>query len=213
MYSLLAARYRSVIAIHLSGRLSGTLEASRQAAARAAGREGLRIDVVDSRHLSGSLGLIVLRAAELAASGFSHDGIMRALPALCSGATNLVSVRTLKYMVRGGRVSPLGGLLAKVLNLKPIVSVDAEGKSVLYGKAFSVRANEDRIIKMALESNARAPFTRWAVVHAAAPAAARAFADRMAAALGSRPEFIHPISAVVGMNAGRGAVSFVSVSG
>jgi fatty acid-binding protein DegV len=33
----------------------------------------------------------------------------------------LVDVATLKYMVRGGRVSPLKGLFAKILNLKPII--------------------------------------------------------------------------------------------
>lgn len=213
MYANLSSHYKSVIAIHLSGELSGTCSVSRQAAAKIAEAEGIRADAFDSRHLSGSLGLIVVKAASMAAAGASHDQILAALPALSAGAENLVSVRTLRYMVRGGRVSPLRGWLAKALNLKPIVSVDNNGKSVLYGKAFSVKANEDKIIAMAKAIHANAPIRSWAVVHAAAPAAAAAFAARMARALGSEPDYICPISAIVGMNAGRGAVSFVCLSG
>lgn len=212
-YATLASHYRSVIAIHLASTMSGTYEASRREAERVAASEGVRIDVFDSRHLSGSLGLIVLEAARMAESGSSHEQIMEALPRLSAAAENLVSVRTLRYMVLGGRVSPLKGLMARVMNLKPIVSVDKQGKSVLYGKAFSIKANEKKILDMAKGYAERSPLASWAVVHAHAEADARAFARKASAVLGSEPAYMCEISSIIAMNSGRGAVSFVCVKG
>jgi fatty acid-binding protein DegV len=49
-------------------------------------------------------------------------------------------------MVRGGRVSPLKGLLANLLNLNPIVSMDADGNSMVFGKTFSQKANMKKVM-------------------------------------------------------------------
>lgn len=217
LYRSLLSHYEGVVSIHVAGALSGTVETARAAAA--AFPES-RVRVVDSRHLSGSLGLLVLRAAEQL-----EDPATAALPAAAAldrlealldtwagKAENLVSVRSLRFMVRGGRVSPLGGVLAKVLNLKPIVSVDRTGKSRLYGASLSTRANLKRITRMVQERHAREPLRSWAVVHAHAPAEAQALARRLEALLGLAPLHVSEISAVVGMNAGRGAVSVVAMS-
>jgi DegV family protein with EDD domain len=218
LYKSLLSHYDRVVAIHLSGKLSGTFEAARAAAASV---DPSRISVIDSRHLSGSLGLVVLRAAEYLEArggeaglrpGELADALVAELPAWSRKARILVSVRTLKFMVRGGRVSPLGGVLAKVLNLKPIVSVDAEGASKLHGAAFSIRANLRRIVAMVEAQHAREPLLAWAVVHAHSPEEARLLAARLEAKLGFPPVHVSEISAVVGMNAGRGALSVVVIS-
>jgi len=209
LYRTLLSHYDSVVAIHVSGKLSGTLEASRRAA-RAV--DPARIHVADSRHVSGSLGLIVLRAAEHLEAGGDAASLLALLPEWSRKARNLVSVRSLRYMVRGGRVSPLGGVLAKLLNLKPIVSTDESGASKLYGAAFSVRANLGRIVRMTLERHASEPLRQYAVVHAHAEAEAKALAARLERELGFPPLHVSEISAVVGMNAGRGALSVVSMA-
>jgi fatty acid-binding protein DegV len=59
----------------------------------------------------------------------------------------LVSVRTLKYLVRGGRVSRVKGWIARILNINPIVSLDNEGKTILFDKAFSQKANMKKVMK------------------------------------------------------------------
>lgn len=217
LYRGLLSHYDAVVSIHVAGALSGTVETARAAAAAI---PGSRVRVVDSRHLSGSLGLLVLRAAEYleapATGGLgleaTLDGLVKGLDAWSGKAENLVSVRSLRFMVRGGRVSPLGGVLAKVLNLKPIVSVDKTGKSRLYGASLSTRTNLKRITRMIQDRHAREPLRSWAVVHAHAPAEAQALAARLEALLGLPPLHVSEISAVVGMNAGRGAVSVVAMS-
>jgi uncharacterized protein len=213
LYSFLLEHYESVIAIHLSSVLSGTFNVSFQEMKRIAdeGNNKDRISVIDSKQLSGSLGLIVMRAAEAIAGGARRDEVEKSLETWIPKADNFVSVTSLKYMVRGGRVSPLKGLMAKILNLKPIVSVDDEGRSELYGKAFSRKANRKKIIAMVEKIHVQNPLKYYAVVHAHASADAEAFIDQLKEIIGFPPAYTMDISPVVGLNAGLGAVSVVTM--
>jgi DegV family protein with EDD domain len=210
LFAHLSTYYEGIVAIHTSGQLSGTVAASARAAATLPGGE--RISVVDSRHLSASLGLIVLRAAEAVAAGASRDQVVRDLETYARKAEILVSVRTLRYMVSGGRVKPVAGALGKVLNLKPIVSLDAEGRSILYGRAFSVRRNVEKIVEMIVRRHAESPLRCYAVVHGHDPVAADHLSARLERALGLPPLFVEEISAVVALNAGRGAVAVATMA-
>jgi len=207
-FSFLSSYYDSVVAIHLSSRLSGTYETSLREAAKFPGK---KITVIDSRHLSGSLGLIVLRAARAIEQGLSHEEVVAEVMASRHKSEIFVGVPTLKYMVRGGRVSPLKGIAARLLNLKPIVSMDKEGRSVLYGKAFSLNANKKRIVRMVKDMEALGPLSDFAVVHGSAPEAARALAGELELALGKPATYVMSISPVVGLNAGPGTVAAVAI--
>lgn len=210
LYGELLERYKNIISIHTSSRLSGTFETAVRAARSV---DSDRIKLIDSRHLSGSLGLIVVRTAiELENHPDSIDSVLEKLPEWCDKAENLVSVRTLDFMVKGGRVSRAGGAIASFLNLKPIVSVDKSGASKLYGNAFSVAGNLRKIQKMVENFNTKSPLLWYAIVHAQEPAGAMDMARRLERILGFPPLYIDEISAVVGLNAGRGAVSVVTMA-
>lgn len=204
LYRSLAASYDSIISVHLADALSGTYNAACQAAAKVT---EAKISVIDSRTLSTSLGLIVLNTAREIMNGTPHDEIVRQIETWIQKAKILVSVQTLKYMVRGGRVSPLKGKIASWLNLKPIVSLDAEGRSILTGKAFSTRSNLHKIIKMIAELNAQQKVRAYALGHANASDEAAAFADQIQKILGFMPSFIIEIAPVIGVHAGVGALS------
>jgi hypothetical protein len=211
LYSYLGSHYDSIVAIHLAACLSGTCESSRREAAKAR-QAGADVRVLDSRHLSGSLGLVVLRAAQAAEAGMAASEIEEKLPQWSAKARILVSVTSLRYMVKGGRVSPLKGFAARVLNLKPIVSVDETGKSILYGKSFSEEANLRNIIRMVAEQHRKQPLRCYAIGHSNAPQKAEAFAVRLEKELGFPPLYVTQISSVVALNAGPGAVSVVTMS-
>ena len=210
LFSYLSTYYDSIIAIHTSGQLSGTAAAGARAAA--ALPCAAKISVLDSHHLSASLGLIVLRAAEAVAAGRSRDEIVDEIETYARKADILVSVRTLKYMVRGGRVRPVAGALGRALNLKPIVSLDADGKSILYGKAFSVNRNVRKIVEMVARKHAESPLRCYAVVHGHDLDAASDLAARLERALGFPPLFVEEISPIVALNAGRGAVAVATMA-
>jgi DegV family protein with EDD domain len=206
LYSFLTTYYESVIAIHVSGKLSGTCALSAKEAARLPGK---RIAVIDSRNNSGSQALIVLRAAELIAEGRSHDEVAAAVRGFIPKARILVAVPTLRYMVKGGRVSPLKGALAGLLNLKPVVSLDEEGGSKLYGQAFSMRGSMRRILALARDFVGNEGLRYYAVVHAGNGAAAATFAERLEEALGKPPLFIQEISPIIALNAGKNTLAVV----
>jgi uncharacterized protein len=206
LYSFLTTYYESVIAIHVSGKLSGTFALSAKEAARFPDK---RITVIDSRNNSGSQALIVLRAAELIAAGKSHDEVAEAARLFIPKARILVAVPTLRYMVKGGRVSPLKGAMAGLLNLKPVVSLDEEGGSKLYGKAFSVRGSLKRIMALTREFVGSDELRGYAVVHAGNGAGAAAFAARLEEELGKPPLFIQEISSIIALNAGKNTLAVV----
>jgi DegV family protein with EDD domain len=209
LFAYLATYYDSIIAIHLSSALSGTASTSARAAEALAGEK--RISVIDSRQVSGSLGLVVLRAVEAIETGLSHEEIVAEAESWARKAEILVSVRTLRYMVRGGRVKPVAGALGKALNLKPIISLDADGAAIRYGKAFSVRRNVEKIVEMVARRHEERSLRCYALVHGHDPGAASDLADRLEGELGFPPLYIEEISPVIALNAGRGAVAVVTM--
>jgi uncharacterized protein len=206
LYSFLSTYYESIIAIHVSGRLSGTYSLSAKEAALFPAK---RISVIDSKNDSGSQALIVLRAAELIAAGKSHDEVVAAIEGFIPKARILVSVPTLKYMVKGGRVSPFKGAVAGLLSLKPIVSLDEEGGSKICGKTFSKRRNLQRIIELAREFIGKDELRHYGLVHAGNVDDAEAFADLIGEALGKKPLFIQEVSPIIALNAGKGTLALV----
>jgi DegV family protein with EDD domain len=207
LYSRLASHYDSIISIHLSDKLSGTFNSSVLAAKSVSGEFNKPITVLNSRNLSGALGLIILRTAHAIESGLPHDRIVQMAEKWIDDARILVSVRTLKYMVRGGRVSSARGLIARILNINPIVTLDETGKAVVFDKAFSQRANMEKVIKHIRSSGTGKKIWNYIVLHANNNDAAGWFSEKMEILTGKKPVSICNISPVIGANAGVGAAS------
>jgi DegV family protein with EDD domain len=135
------------------------------------------------------------------------DEILQSIDSWCKKATILTDVNTLKYMVRGGRVSPMKGAVARLLNLKPIVTLDASGAGAAYGKSFSRAGNMKKIITSIEEMMLSSRIREYAIVHAQAPQRAAEYAEKLTAILGKKPAYITPLSPVVGVHNGPGTVA------
>lgn len=205
IYSKLLEIYDSVIAIHLSDKLSGTFNASYQAASGLGMPE--RVSVINSRNLCVSLGLIVLEAASALGNGCDHREVVRIVNTSLERAFIYVSLADLKYMVRGGRISPMKGHIARFLNLKPVISVDKEGKGIHCGKVCGRNANLSRIRDLFMRHWVEGKVSRYAVVHAGAEAEAAEFAEKLFELTGKRVEYIMEISPVIGINSGPGSLA------
>ncbi|RTE11379.1 DegV family protein [Paenibacillus whitsoniae] len=204
LYEQLLHHYDHVISIHLAKPLSGTFDACRQAASLI---NADRIHVIDSRTLSGAYGLLVLQTAEAIKAGKSVDDVRQSLLTAIPRSEILVSVPTLEHMIRGGRVSPMQGLLAKWLRMKPIVSLNHEGKSKLYGKTLFQRSNLRKMLKHLANLHARNPIEQYVVLHAEAEVESRTCVEAMTRLTGRAPVYVTSVSPVIGLNAGKGAVS------
>jgi DegV family protein with EDD domain len=207
LYSHLATHYDSIIAIHLSDKLSGTFNSSQKAAREISKEFNKPISVIDSRSISGALGLVILRTAEAIAAGYSHDQVVSMAERWTKRAHIFVSVRTIKYLVRSGRVSMVRGLLARMLNVNPVVSIDGSGKAILLDKTFSQKANMLRIMKHVTKINHGEKIWNYIVLHANNTEAADWYSTRMEMLTDKKPAFVVNISPVLGAHAGTGAAA------
>lgn len=195
--------YEEVIAVHISQKLSGIYQSS---AGYAAQRQDSRLSVVDTRHLAVSQSLIVLRIARAIEDGWSREQILRSVDSWIANTHIYTDINTLKYMVRGGRVPPLTGLVAAILNLKPVVSLDKDGKALPIGKSFSRSSNMRKILAIIKAQSRSRKLWDYAIVHADAEERAHQYALELSRILGKQPAYIMPLSPVVGVHNGIGAV-------
>ncbi|MFN8206842.1 MAG: DegV family protein [Bacteroidales bacterium] len=207
LYTQLSAGYDSIIAIHLTDKFSGTCFNSKKAAKTVSAELNKPISVINSKNLSGGLGLIVLRAAQAIEAGHSHDEIVAMTEQWVSNTEIYVSVKTLKYMVRGGRVSHLKGLIAKIMNVNPIVSMDKDGTSYVFGKTYSQQSNMEKVMAHLHSTGKGRKIWNFIVLHAQNEQAAAWYATRMKEFTGREPVATVNISPVIGANAGIGTAS------
>ncbi len=202
-YSYLLDHYDSILSLHLSGELSGTHQTAVKAAEDF---DEERISVVDSQQLSTSLGLVVQELAGELEGEPDLDDLTERAKELSDRSRILVSVRNLKYMVRGGRVSKLKGFLARILNFKPIISVE-NGESELHGKPILRSTNYRQILDMMGEADKEEGIKKYALGHVSAPEEASELAGMIEDELGLEPDYSMDISPLIGSHAGIGAVS------
>ncbi len=122
----LFSKYRDddIIAFSISGEMS-TSNNVMHIAAKEAGCGSVHI--IDSRNLSTGIGLLVLKAADMAAEGMGADEIAAEIERLRPRVRASFVIDTLTYLQRGGRCSPLTALAANLLSLKPKIVVE-DGK-------------------------------------------------------------------------------------
>lgn len=115
-------RGMDLVCFAISGEMSTSANVMRLAAAELGAED--RVFVVDSRNLSTGIGLLVLRAAELAKEGKTGAEIKSEMLSLIPLVRASFVVDTLVYLYRGGRCSGLSALVGGALNLHPKIEVN-----------------------------------------------------------------------------------------
>jgi len=205
LYSHLASHYDSIIAVHLSDKLSGTFNSSQKAALAISKEFNKPISVINSRNLSGALGLIILRAAQAIELGFSHQQIVEMSEKWVKNTRIFVSVRDIKYLIRGGRLSAAKGLIARILNINPIVSIDESGKAIVFDKAFNQKVNMEKVMGHIRNLMGKKTVWNYIVLHANNNEAAQWYSEKMENLTNKKPVSVVNISPIIGANAGIGA--------
>jgi DegV family protein with EDD domain len=121
VYRRLAATDPDILSVHIASALSGTYNSAVAAADLV---PEAKITVWDSRLVSGPLGWMLEAAARCAKLGWSKDRTLALLQELQPETYFIFTVPSLKYLIHGGRISHLKGLLATALGIKPIIGVD-----------------------------------------------------------------------------------------
>ncbi len=82
-----------------------------------------RIFTIDSRCHSAGFGLITLHAATLIEKGLPVEDVVERTKALARRAHSFVTVSSLEYLKRGGRLSPMRAAIGNLINARPIISL------------------------------------------------------------------------------------------
>lgn len=205
-YNYLSSYYDSIIGIHISEKMSGTFSNSRKAAWAIQERQVKNIAVFSSNKVSVALGLQVLRAAEAIGNGGSFEDIRTHMSDWVRKTHLFVNTPTLKYLVRGGRVSLIKGFFGKLLKVQPIIVVSDEGKAELWGKPTSTEHAKRMVLDETIRLINGRKLWGYAIAHAQNPEGAEWYATEMEAITGMKPKFISAASPVLGTHVGPGVV-------
>lgn len=204
LYAFLLSHYDSIISIHLPEAASGTYQNALSAAKEFPDR---KISVIDGKSLSIGFGFIAERAARLIAAGKSHDEVVKSVCNYSRLTQMFVSIPSLKYLMRSGRVSKAKGILANILHLKPILNLDARGMPRHYSKSFSDWGAVKKIFKLAIRFVENKKAVRFTVAHANDLTKAEYLVRRLKEKFGDIPIPVLPVSPVLGAHAGNGAAA------
>jgi DegV family protein with EDD domain len=126
LYRKLADKSKDILSIHISSGLSGTINSARTGGEQV--KEGANIHFWDTLTLSGGERFQVLAAALAAKAGWAMQAIQERLTKIREKTEVIYTLDTLEYLARGGRIGRVKALAGALLNLKPIIRVDADGK-------------------------------------------------------------------------------------
>ena len=140
---------QDVIYVAMSSGISGSCNSAR------IGAELLReqyperiIAVIDTRGAALGEGIIALRAAELRDQGVDTAEAVSILEEHVEKMFNVFTVDDLMHLRRGGRLSNLSAIMGTVLNIKPLLKGNEEGKIVAFGKLRGRRKSIDALAAM-----------------------------------------------------------------
>jgi uncharacterized protein len=192
-----------VVAVLLGSNLSGT-HASAQAAIRAGELQGVHL--VDTRSASFGVGLLALRGAELAEAGWPAARIAAELTRIRSQTGMLLTVDRYDNLLRSGRISRGKAWLAGMLDVKPILSFDSEGKVVPIERVRGRENVEGRILALLDERLTPRPRRlRFGIAHADAPETAQRMRSALVEKYAPQDCFVTLATGVLGTHVGPGA--------
>ena len=163
LYRNVAKKDPDILSIHISGGLSGTINSARVGASMV---PEAKVTFWDSRTLSAALGWQVEAAARMIVKGFRMDRILERLTQIRDQVDGMFTIKEMKYLIHGGRVSHLKGLLAQVLNIKPVIGVDhTTGMYTNAAQDMTFKRAMSRMINLDKERYANMGPLRAQIVH------------------------------------------------
>lgn len=130
----LLKEYDDIVHIPMSSGLSSSCQTALTFAEDYDGR----VQVVNNQRISVTQRQSVLDAAELAKRGKNASEIKKILEDTKYDSSIYIMVDTLKYLKKGGRVTPTAAAFAEILNLKPVLQIQGD-KLDAYSKARGVK--------------------------------------------------------------------------
>ena len=199
--------------VSMSSGISGSYASSKIAANQLAEEFPERKSLtVDTYSASLAEGIVVMRAVECRKEGLSIDETYQILRALRHRIAQIFTVGDLRYLKRTGRLSNLEAAVGTVLQIKPLLKGDPQGKIVCFAK---VRGRQRAIEEMAkrYEELVVSPETQTVCIsHADCEADAQILASMLRRSKAPKDILIVDYEPVTGSHVGPGALALFFVS-
>jgi fatty acid kinase fatty acid binding subunit len=144
VYTALAKDAEAIVSIHLPTKVSGTYNAALQGIEIS--KPKCQVHVFDSLSVSAGLGLISVAAAEVANRGGKVAEVLEETKKAISMTQMRGLLDTLKYLLKGGRITKSKALVGTLLNVKPILKMQ-NGELVQAGMARSYARGIDQVFQ------------------------------------------------------------------
>ena len=204
IYRGLAKIDPDILSIHISSGLSGTINSARLGAAMV---PEARITIIDSKTLSLSLGWQVQAAAKALKAGWLLGDVLKLVDTIRAGTDTIFTLADLKYLIHGGRISHIKGLMGSVLNIKPVISVAKEdGKYYPQAQEFTFKKAVHKIADLTLAKYPAGSALRVQIVHGDNLAGVELLKERMSQYFDCHFEDVLPVAPILGAHTGPSVV-------
>ena len=173
-----------------------------------------KVQVVDNHAISVTLKESVLDALKLAKKGFDAKQVKEALEDNKKNSSIYIMVSTLKYLKKGGRITPAAAAIGTLLKIKPVLQIQG-GKLDQFAKVLNEKAARNKMIE-AVKKDFETRFKdfvkkgrmRLYIAHTNCQEKAQAFAEEVRKAIPNVPlTYIDPLSLSVACHIGDGALA------
>ena len=207
LYKELAQEDPDILSIHISSGLSGTFDVAAKAAEEV---DNARITLIDTKSLSAEMGWQIEAAIRAVKAGWAKEKILALTQAVKEKSEMIFTLPDLSYLIHGGRISHLKGLLASLLGIKPIIRVDkTTGKYADLSKQRTFKRAIEGLANYAVSKFGEGSHLRVQIGHAGNPDAATQLREKMEALFKCDWLPDCSISPVLGAHTGRGLIGMV----
>ncbi len=140
--------YNQIIIPVISSGLSGTYNAIKIVCD---GFDYIKTAVIDTKNIGLGSGFFAIYAAQLVEKKLSFEEIKNKLESKISSSHFNFSLETLHYLIKGGRIGRVEGVLGSLLQIKPIISCDKEGIYYTVQKVRGRKQSVNRLIEIVQE--------------------------------------------------------------
>lgn len=124
VYQQLSKNDPEILSIHISSGLSGTFNSATKGAEMV---PQAQVSLFDSKTLAAVPGWLVEVANRTIKAGWPKERILGKLQQVVNASNSIYTLNELKYLINGGRINHMTGLIASALNIKPLIGVEKEG--------------------------------------------------------------------------------------
>ncbi|SDQ87740.1 EDD domain protein, DegV family [Virgibacillus subterraneus] len=207
IFTSYAESNQPLIYLALSSELSGTYQTAKMMEQEVKETyPDASIHVIDTKCVSIGLGLIVLRAAELAKDGASVDEIIETATYHAEHMEHIFTVDDLEYLYRGGRVSKTAAFVGTLLKIKPILHVE-NGKLVPLEKIRGSKKLLNRMLEIMEERGTDFTNQTIGISHGDDLETAEKYAEMFKDKFGAHDIVIEMVGSAIGSHAGPGTIA------